>query len=99
MISDKTTITNPQHTEFGSDLLNEMSLLALNSRGIECEKETVPNPGKKGEIVTVLIVHLAGDIAYDLLKLALKRLSNHPYYDPLIELNLNGRAVAIEKDV
>lgn len=99
MTSDKTTITNPQHTEFGSDLLNELSVLALNSRESKCEKETIPNPGKKGEIVTVLIVHLAGDVVFELLKLALKRLRNHPYYDPLVELNLNGRVVEIERDL
>lgn len=94
-----TTITNPDHTEFGSDLLDEMAALGTSAYHSTADKKMVQVPGKKGELVTALVIHLAGAIIFELLRLAAKRLMNHPLYDPLVSLNINGQRVILRDAV
>ena len=90
-----TLIENTSGSEYISDLLDTTAELA----GIEnarTEKRLVPVPGKKGEIVTTLLLHASVAVAYDLLKIAVERLVNHPFYDEFIQLKINGEELSIK---
>lgn len=94
--NDNTTIKTQEHTEFGSDLLGQLAEIASSAHNASVEKQTVPAPGTKGVLLTGLVIHLTGSMIFELLKLAAKRLVNHPFYDPLISLNINGRALTLQ---
>jgi hypothetical protein len=95
IIDSVSVVKNQDCTEFGSDLLNEVAELGASAYDSTADKTTMPVSGKKGEIITALVIHLAGDVIFELLKLAAKRLQNHPEYDSLISLNINGLAVTL----
>ncbi|MEP6756675.1 MAG: hypothetical protein ABJA67_14310 [Chthonomonadales bacterium] len=93
----KTRITNISHTEFGSDLLKEVGELSRNAQGATVEIQASPTKDQKGELINALLIDLAADLILALVKAAAKRLINHPLYDPLIILDLDGRTATLQE--
>jgi hypothetical protein len=93
----KIRITNTGHTEFGSDLLREVGELSRDAPGATVEIQTSPGKNQKGELINALLIDLAADVIVALIKAAAKRLSNHPLYDPLITLDIDGRTATLQE--
>ena len=91
-----TILKNQNQSEFGSDLLNELANLGSSSSNCNFEKTSSSDTGKKSEILTTLVIELASNVIIELLKLAAKRLANHPQFDPLISLNINGQTMTLQ---
>jgi hypothetical protein len=93
-----TRIKNNGGSRFGSELLRVTSEMAQTPAAGRVEVSSVPVQGEKGDVVAEIAIALASHVIYDLLKAAAKRLMNHPEYDELIQLNINGKDTCL-KDI
>lgn len=91
-------IRNNDGSRFASELLRVTSEMAEGPAAGRVEVSKVPRKDEKGDIVTDIAIALAAHVIYDLLKAAAKRLINHPEYDELIQLNINGEDIRL-KDI
>src|ERR1051326_8011219 len=91
-----TTIQNAREDHFTSELLRIISeLIQSSGREVTATKKQVP--GEKGEIFTEVVIGLAVNVVYDIIRTAALRLSQRQDYSTLVLLNINGREQTLKE--
>lgn len=96
MSNDVVELGNPSGSELVSDLLSDCKSIARAQGGSVVREDSSSPPGKKGEIITAILIGLATSAIYDLLKMAVKRMRNRPDFDGTATVTVDGREVTLQ---
>lgn len=96
MATEQVEVANPSGSEFVSDLLRDLANGVRAEGGTVDREERGTSPGKKGEIITAILVGLATSALYDLLKAALKRMRSRPDFEGSTVIRVDGREVKLQ---
>lgn len=82
-------IKNIEESQLVSDIFNDVIKLSSDLVDTETVVERKNIEGEKGGIITGLLLGLATNAVYDLLKTALLRSKNKPNYDPELKIHID----------
>lgn len=93
---NKVSIQNVEDSLFVSDLLNDVIKMSseLTDTEVEIERRTIE--GTKGEIIIGILIGLATNTTYDLLKTALLRLKTRPDYDKKVKIHIEENEFTLD---
>jgi hypothetical protein len=91
----KIEINNPANSQLASDVLSETARLA-GGRGIPVEVRSVASAGRKGDVVSVIVLGMASSAAYDLLKAVVMRFVGRKDYEGTEQIIVDGVVVELE---
>ncbi|MCB5903806.1 hypothetical protein LIV42_16190 [Bacillus cereus] len=93
---EKVLIENVQENEFVSDLLKGLEqALRSETSSIELKKKIQPNA--KGEIITTIVIGLATNFIYDVLKTIIIMNKTREDYNPNDKVKIKGKEYSLEE--
>lgn len=90
-----TRISNPSRDPFASDVLKAVADQAERDSGVASERVTSADVGTKGLIIEAIGVGILSNAAWDMLKLAVRRLRHRSDYRPDVTVSVNGTEVEL----
>lgn len=90
----KIEVENVENNLFISDLLTAVSDI-LKERGEEVDVKKTTIPGTKGGIIIAILVGVASNLLTDVIKLALKNLTDHINYDSKCKIKIDKTPIEI----
>lgn len=90
-----TSVENVQHSRFGSDLLKFVAEVA-EAEGVNVEVVKESRSGEKDSIIATVLIGIATNALYDLLKTAASRFADRSDYSGLTVLNIEGTPTKLD---
>jgi hypothetical protein len=90
------SVENVRRSRFGSDLLNFVAEIA-EAKGVDVEVVKESRSGEKDSIIATILIGVATNALYDLIKTAARRFADRSDYSGLTILNIEGKPTILDE--